>query len=410
VLVHDDAVKALSKKSAVLIDHDVSSRNDVIAGLIYYNSMQEKQVLTVVPEKTMLDGPGVSYSADMPKKEATTIWHEVRKGNISAVRGTQKTLYLPFKKLGLIVVEEEQYSTHKLWDQYPKFHNKDAVKALAKIHGCPVLYVAAHPSLDTYHGIKTGQLEVVRNKAIMPHASMVTLSFDDKMKKYIIPHGLVMKIKKWAANNEKVLIFYDRIDNKRLKYILRANLNDSSYGNCTISTSKIFAQGSYGKFDRVVWLFPERSLSFPDFRSVEKSLITFTRLHQISTDVRRNIFIVTKEESTIDEILKPLSEVYDRELRVRQPLGLPPYQSQVKLRVSATVASKAKRKSLDVVKEIRERMSSGDSSGVIMRGPYQNYANKKQWFVLLRGPQETLIDLYGGLGVDYADLSPATIF
>lgn len=409
--VKSNVIKALSKSSAALIDYNLQDREAVISGLIGHMAKLGKQVLTIVPEKALLEGPGVSYSADMKRQEATTIWQEVKKGSITAVRGTQKSLYLPFKQLGLIIVEEEQYSTHKLWDQYPKFHNKDAARALAQIHGCPVLYTAAYPSLDIYYGIKTEQLVCIKNEPIKIHTSVVTLSFDDKMKKYIIPHTLVLKIKKWASEKEKVLIYYDRTNNARLQYVLKANLSDASYKNCTISTSKIFAKGLKKKFDRVVWLYPERSLSFPDFRSLEKSLITLTRLHQISSSMRRNIYIVTKEEATINEILKSTADIYDRELRTRKPLRLPPYQAQVRLRISSTNPKRAEKKSQDVLKQIEKRLSTAskeESSEIIIRGPYTGN-NKKQWYILLRGPLETLTKLYGGLGVDYADLSPATI-
>jgi primosomal protein N' len=154
-------------------------------------------------------------------------------------------------------------------------------------------------------------------------------------------------------------------------------------------------------------------LSFPDFRSTEKALITFTRLHQLSVSLRRNIYIVTNEPESASRLLQPMSKIYDRDLKIRQPLQLPPFQAQIKLKISSTNKIKSKKKSLDILSQIKERnknLPKDNNSNVIVRGPYQGlHNNKNQWFILLRGPQKTITGLCDGLGVDYVDLSPETV-
>ena len=81
----------------------------------------------------------------------------LRRGAPTLILGTRSALFLPFRSLGLVVVDEEQDPAYKQADPAPRYHGRDAAIALAGIHGARVLLGAAVPSLETLLNVKLGK-------------------------------------------------------------------------------------------------------------------------------------------------------------------------------------------------------------------------------------------------------------
>ena len=81
----------------------------------------------------------------------------LRRGAPTLILGTRSALFLPFRALGLVVVDEEQDPAYKQADPAPRYHGRDAAIALAGIHGARVLLGAAVPSLETLLNIRVGK-------------------------------------------------------------------------------------------------------------------------------------------------------------------------------------------------------------------------------------------------------------
>ena len=83
----------------------------------------------------------------------------LRSGAPAVILGTRSALFLPFRRLGLVIVDEEQDPAYKQTEPAPRYHGRDAAVALAGIHGARVLLAAAVPSLETLLNVRTGKYE-----------------------------------------------------------------------------------------------------------------------------------------------------------------------------------------------------------------------------------------------------------
>lgn len=77
------------------------------------------------------------------------------------VIGTKSALFLPFRKLGLIVVDEEQDASHKQSEPAPRYNARDVAVVLGSIHNCQVILGTFTPSLESLYNCKTGKYILV---------------------------------------------------------------------------------------------------------------------------------------------------------------------------------------------------------------------------------------------------------
>ncbi len=81
----------------------------------------------------------------------------LRAGTPAVVLGTRSALFLPFRRLALVIVDEEQDPAYKQSEPAPRYQGRDAAVALAGIHGARVLLGAAVPSLETLLNVRIGK-------------------------------------------------------------------------------------------------------------------------------------------------------------------------------------------------------------------------------------------------------------
>lgn len=83
----------------------------------------------------------------------------LRSGAPAVVLGTRSALFLPFRNLALVIVDEEQDPAYKQAEPAPRYNGRDAAVALAGIHGARVALGAAVPSLETLLNVRIGKYE-----------------------------------------------------------------------------------------------------------------------------------------------------------------------------------------------------------------------------------------------------------
>jgi len=93
----------------------------------------------------------------------------------AVILGTRSALFLPFRKLGLIIVDEEQDPAYKQTEPAPRYHGRDAAVALAGIHGARVLLASAVPSLETLLNVRLGKYRLARETSSAPSAEVIDL-------------------------------------------------------------------------------------------------------------------------------------------------------------------------------------------------------------------------------------------
>lgn len=122
---------------------------------------QNKQVLILVPEigltpQTIAEferffGADCSvYHSGLTPNQRTRQWQKVRKGEIKIMIGTRSAVFLPFKNLGTIIMDEEHDASFKQEEHF-RYHARSVAIMLAKMQNIPVLLGSATPALETYY-------------------------------------------------------------------------------------------------------------------------------------------------------------------------------------------------------------------------------------------------------------------
>lgn len=177
-----------------------------------------QQVLILVPEKWMIPTiqkyfpalAAAAYHAGISSKRQREIWHGVSRGHIQIVIGTQKALFLPWKKLGLAILEEEQFPSHKLWDQYPRLSNCYGLELVCRFHASDLLATATLPSLAAWARVqkKTWHLVVGSQQDIAVTILAPTLL--DQRQRHFLPQIFMTQLAAWHVRGKKVLVLHNR--------------------------------------------------------------------------------------------------------------------------------------------------------------------------------------------------------
>ncbi|MFB6257290.1 MAG: primosomal protein N' [Flavobacteriales bacterium] len=165
--------EGVSKGKPVLI-HGVTSSGKTE---VYVQAIQEalergEQVLYLVPEIALTtqlvgrvrnffgDRVGV-YHSKQNDPERVEVWKKVGKGpetGYGLVLGARSSVFLPFHKLGLIIVDEEHESSYKQFDPAPRYNGRDVAMILGRIHQAGIVLGSATPSLEVYYRARSGDL------------------------------------------------------------------------------------------------------------------------------------------------------------------------------------------------------------------------------------------------------------
>jgi primosomal protein N' (replication factor Y) len=227
-----DAIKASFIQKEVCLLHGVTSsgKTEVYIKLIEEYLVNGKQVLYLLPEIALTTQLVARLSAYFGNKvavfhskynnnERVEVWKQVLKNSEKAqiIIGARSALFLPFKDLGFIIVDEEHEQTFKQVDPAPRYHARDASIVLANYHKAKVLLGSATPSIETYFNAKSdkyGLVEITERygKVMMPEIELVDLKdkyFRKKMKGHF-SDSLIEGIATSISLGEQVILFQNR--------------------------------------------------------------------------------------------------------------------------------------------------------------------------------------------------------
>ena len=160
-------VKNFMTKDVCLL-HGVTSsgKTEIYIQLIQREIEAGRQVLYLLPEIALTtqittrlgrvfgEKMGV-YHSKFPDAERVETWQrQLTDKSFSLILGVRSSLFLPFKNLGLIIVDEEHETSYKQQDPAPRYNARDAAIVLAQQYGAKVLLGTATPSLETYFNAK----------------------------------------------------------------------------------------------------------------------------------------------------------------------------------------------------------------------------------------------------------------
>ena len=222
--------KQFKEKSVVLL-HGVTSsgKTEIYIHLIQKVLDEGKQVLYLVPEialTTQLTSRlkrvfgkrlGV-YHSKFSDAERVEIWNNVLNDkSYEVIIGVRSSIFLPFRQLGLVIVDEEHESSYKQYDPAPRYHARNAAIVLASMHGAKTLLGTATPSIESYFNAETGKYGLVelhqRHEEMQLPEIVVVDTKEAYHKKRMEGHFsdvLLEKIAKALGNNEQIILFQNR--------------------------------------------------------------------------------------------------------------------------------------------------------------------------------------------------------
>ena len=126
-----------------------------------------QQVLYLVPEialttqlvsrlEVLFGDDLLVYHSRMGADERVEVWMRIREGG-KLVLGARSALFLPFEKLGLIIVDEEHDGSYKQDNPAPRYQARDSAVYLAYLHSCRIILGSATPSLESFHNSAHGK-------------------------------------------------------------------------------------------------------------------------------------------------------------------------------------------------------------------------------------------------------------
>ena len=179
----------------------------------------------------------VWHSGVTPKKKKI-IWSGISSGKINVIIGARSSLFLPFKNLGIIVVDEEHDQSFKQ-DEGVIYNARDMAIARANFENIPINLVTAVPSIETYANIKKKKYSVSRltkryKDANLPSYEIIDLKKNILDKQSWIANETLEKVNNHLKKNDQVLFFINR--RGFAPYALcKKCLNVYSCPNCSIN-------------------------------------------------------------------------------------------------------------------------------------------------------------------------------
>ncbi|MFN3528828.1 MAG: primosomal protein N' [Bacteroidia bacterium] len=221
--------EAWAQKNTVLL-HGItgSGKTLLYIELIKAAVANGRQVLYMVPEITLTaqlierlrrylgTTVGVFHSR-FTDDERAELWQQVHEGRVQVVLGARSSLFLPFERLGLIVVDEEHDPSYKQTDPAPRYHARDAALWLAREHQAKVLLGSATPSVESWQLAQQGKYALVSlserfGGVQLPDIQLADIRTEtrDKLMKAELTGTLYTAIQETLAKGEQVILFQNR--------------------------------------------------------------------------------------------------------------------------------------------------------------------------------------------------------
>ena len=157
--------------------------------------------------------PAIWHSA-ITKKNKEIIWGGIINGKIDVVIGARSSLFLPFKKLGLIIVDEEHDQSYKQ-DEGVIYNARDMAISRASFENIPINLITAVPSLETYENIKKKKYRISKltqryKNASLPNYEIINLNNVKLENQSWISKEVINKVNFHLKKKDQVLFFLNR--------------------------------------------------------------------------------------------------------------------------------------------------------------------------------------------------------
>lgn len=168
-------IKETFRDHRVSLLHGVtgSGKTEIYTHLIAAALTSGNQVLYLVPEislttqltdrlRKVFGDALLIYHSKFSDNERVDVWKRLLNSNDPLIiLGVRSSVFLPFARLGLVIVDEEHEASFKQYDPAPRYNARDAAIMLASMHGANTLLGSATPSVETYFKATQGKYGLV---------------------------------------------------------------------------------------------------------------------------------------------------------------------------------------------------------------------------------------------------------
>lgn len=228
---YNQILMQMLKKNVVLL-HGVTSsgKTEIYIHLIRKAIEEHRQVLYLLPEialtvqimerlhKVFGDRLGI-YHSKYSDAERVEIWQKQLSGHpYDVILGARSAVFLPFQKLGLVIIDEEHETSFKQQDPAPRYHARSAAIVLANMYPeAKVLLGTATPSMESYYNAQQGKYGLVELKTRYKDIQLPEIQVVDvkdlrhrKMMTGVYSPVLLAAVREALKNGEQAILFQNR--------------------------------------------------------------------------------------------------------------------------------------------------------------------------------------------------------
>lgn len=229
-----EKIKADFREKNVSLLHGVTSsgKTEIYIHLIDEVLREGKQVLYLLPEIALttqiinrlqkyFGGEVGVYHSRYNEGERVEIWNkvnaEVPEQQYNIILGARSAIFLPYSRLGLVIVDEEHDQSYKQFDPAPRYHARDSAIYLAALHGAKTLLGTATPSFESFYNARSGKFGLTElnqrfRDLLMPEIIVADLRKEQRRKdsSSLFTKTLLDHIDEALRNKEQVILFQNR--------------------------------------------------------------------------------------------------------------------------------------------------------------------------------------------------------
>jgi len=236
-----DYLRTCDKPVALLHGVTSSGKTEVYIKLIDEVIGRGEQVLFLLPEIALTaqiinrlrryfgDSVGV-YHSRFSSSQRAEVWNRTMTADAGqryqVLLGARSALFLPFRKLGLVIVDEEHDTSYKQYDPSPRYHGRDAAIYLAHLWQARTVLGSATPSLESYYNARQGKYGLCEMKhryggLLMPEVLCADMKEEARRMwreqgrkmnpdQTHFSHFLLENMRQALDNHEQVILFQNR--------------------------------------------------------------------------------------------------------------------------------------------------------------------------------------------------------
>jgi len=221
----------LEKDTVLLHGITGSGKTEIYIHLIREALEKGKQVLFLVPEIALttqlitrlsayFGGQIGVYHSRFNANERVEIWNKVLENDLDNYRivvGARSSIFLPFRDLGLVIVDEEHEGSFKQQDPAPRYNGRDAALVLASLFKAKTLLGTATPAIETFQNVREEKYGLAKLTERFSMVQMPEICCADMKKERInksvqghFSAFLVEEMKAAIERNEQIILFQNR--------------------------------------------------------------------------------------------------------------------------------------------------------------------------------------------------------